>query len=311
MKRDLALATTVVVALGMLSGCLAISRSEANSRASASVVINGNGNGDGDVCAAGDGGDGGDSGWIVVRSGEAHDELYTDAVLDAVGANAGAGGAAGQQADADLPPASPGQPGDAGGVEVQPLDCDLSDDPIDPDDVRILNAPTDDTCAFAVDAIGGTVLRYGVPGEDDLVPVSGDVLVEEVHIGPGATFAVMGDLTIRAQRVVLESGAQIRVFAGENFEVLDRESLDGYDDEPGRDGGWLTLIAEDIELGGELVTRGNPGVDGEPGGDAGRLVVFANTLKGALGADRAFGTRALDASGGDGGDGVDAAPCDD
>jgi len=293
----------VVSSLASTSGCIAISQSEARSEARATVIIRGDGT---RVCAAQDGGAGGDSAWVIVRSGEEHSSLYTDAVLGSIQATAGAGGAGGQSGDAELAPASPGLPGEAGGVEIQPIDCDLSNDPVDPNLVQILSTPTgNEACVLDVDTEAGTAVRVGVPGEEDILPTSATVVVETFHIGPGAVLAVEGDLTVYAETVTLESGARLRSHAGESFRVLDREEAAAAADAPGTSGGWLTIIAEQVELGGTLETHGNPGAAGGVGGDGGRLVLFAGALSGTLGAELAFGSSAFDASGGTGGDGAD------
>lgn len=307
MHRTALFSLALVVAL---SGCLAISRSESSSEARASVVIEGGGEGGGSLCGSVPPGDGGSSHWIVVRSGEEHSELYVNAVLDSVLATAGAGGSPGvplEMHESDRP----GAAGESGGVEVQPLDCDLSDDPIDQDIVVLKSTPlAEEVCGFTVDAEPGSFVRVGVPGQPDVLPEASPVVVETFHVGPGARLAVTGDLEIYAEHFVLESGAEVRAFYGDNFSVLSREDGDAAADEPGRRGAWLTVIAEDAQLGGALVTRGNPGDATQDGGHGGRLVVFAESLTGALGAARAFPSGALDVRGGDGGDGLDAAPCD-
>jgi hypothetical protein len=290
-----------------LPGCLiASSSASSESNAHAEVRI-GDGAG-GDACQPGDGGKGGDGGTVVIRTAEAQEGFWVENVLGRLSASGGAGGQGGQASDPDQEPGMPGEAGAAGGIALTVLDCLTEDDSIDPDLIRPLSRPSDPPgveCLFTIDPPADSKVKMGVPGEGDVLPESGVLVVEEFHLGPGEKLHVQGDLTVYAKRVFLEFNSSIRSVAGGEFAVVD-ENTTG---EPGQNGGDLIFIAETVEMGGTLDVSGNDGEEGASGGHGGRAIVIATSLLGVEGTDLGLPFVDVFAEGGQGGHGRDAAQC--
>jgi hypothetical protein len=295
------------LATALLTGCVYAESSASSSSSSSAEVHIGDGAGGG-ACLPGDGARGGDGGTVVIRTAQAQEAWWVEDVLQRLEAQGGVGGLGGQAASADQSPGEPGPPGQGGGIALTVTDCVSDDGAIDPELIRPLSRPTDPegvNCLFTVDPPADSTIRVGVPGETDILPTEGVLVVEEFHLGPGETLHVQGDLTVYAKRVFIEFNATLRSVAGPSFSVVD----DAATNLPGLDGGDLIFIAEEIEIGGTLDVSGNDGDATEPAGQGGRAIAIATTLNGIEDVVDALPFASVKANGGKGQDGQDAAPC--
>lgn len=235
------------------------------------------------ICAASEGGPGGDAGSVFVQiKGDVQAAFELDRRLDDfVDAGPGAGGLGGEGTLA--PDKGDGAAGghDHGVVVMGNAEWTFDGSEIDPD--WIIDVSTD-----------GGVVR--LPHLSD----PPDVVASELRVRVGATLVITCDARITAERIIVEQGATLG-FRNDNRSGC-VWSFGGYTPDPGARGGVAWLETRSLELHGTLDLAGTEGAPGAPGGAGGALTLRAETI--TLGDDAA-----IVVAGGAGGDGNAEMPC--
>lgn len=235
------------------------------------------------ICAASDGGRGGDAGSVLVLLGgdaSAANEL-ADRLQDFVDAGPGAGGLAGI---GELgPDAVDGEPGaaDEALTVVERPEWSFDASAIDPQ--WVIDVSEDQ----------GTLT---LPELSD----PPDVVVSELRVRAGSSLLLSCDARIAAERIVVEAGATL------GFRSRNRSgcawTFGDHVPDPGARGGVAWLETRSLELHGTLDLSGTGGAPGAAGGAGGSLTLRAETITLSDGA-------VIVVAGGAGGDGVAEMSC--
>ena len=241
------------------------------------------GDGSAVICAATDGGRGGDAGGVLVLVALDPPEALElrEQLEDFVVGGPGAGGLGG--AATIGPPASDGPPGAVDDTLTVAGDSGWTFDASDIDPAWVID-------------VGSNEATVTLPELSD----PPDVVVSELRVRSGSSLTLSCDARLAAERVVVESGATLG-FRGRNHSGC-AWTFGGTELDPGARGGAVWLETRSLELHGTLDLAGTDGAPGGPGGAGGTLTLRTETI--TLGDDAA-----IVVAGGEGGDGLPEMPC--